>query len=63
MSTPYKRQEMWTQDPEGHNLWHGEAGVIVNAAALEERSSYFDIVRVPSQHAAGTPPTPTPRFV
>lgn len=36
--------EVWTQDGEDQDLWHGPAGVIVNTAALEERKAFFRIV-------------------
>lgn len=35
--------EIWTQDSEDANLWHGPHGVIVNTAALEERKAFYDI--------------------
>lgn len=43
------RQEVWHQDPAEQNLWVGENGLLVNTVALEERASYFEVVRVPVQ--------------
>ena len=40
--------EVWHQDNHSQDLWHGNNGVIVNTAALEERETYFDIIRIPS---------------
>ena len=40
--------EIWTQDIQDPDLWHGNYGVMVNTAALDEREVYFDITRVPS---------------
>ena len=37
--------ETWIQDPEDHDLWHGEHGVIVNTAALEMRKAFYTIVK------------------
>lgn len=47
-----KKTEVWYQDPEDHNLWHGTHGVIVNTAALVEREFFYNITRVV---ASGTP--------
>jgi hypothetical protein len=41
---PQLKVEVWTQDPEETDLWHGPHGVIVNTAALEERKSFFSII-------------------
>ena len=41
-----KETEVWYQDIEDHNLWHGTHGVIVNTPALSEREFYYDILRV-----------------
>lgn len=46
-------QESWQQDPYEIDLWHGANGLIVNTAALEERSYYFNVVRL-------TAPLPLP---
>jgi hypothetical protein len=43
-----KNAEIWYQDPEDANLWHGKYGVIVNTAALNEREFYYTIVRIAS---------------
>jgi hypothetical protein len=42
-----KNTEVWYQDPEDSNLWHGTHGVIVNTAALIEREFFYNIERVP----------------
>jgi hypothetical protein len=47
-----KKSEVWYQDPEDSNLWHGTHGVIVNTAALVEREFFYNITRVV---APGTP--------
>jgi hypothetical protein len=41
-----KKSEVWYQDPEDGNLWHGTHGVIVNTAALVEREFFYNIERV-----------------
>jgi hypothetical protein len=41
-----KNTEVWYQDPEDGNLWHGTHGVIVNTAALLEREFFYNIERV-----------------
>lgn len=56
MSERTRTIEIWRQDPENPDLWHGAHGVIINTAALEERKAYFDIVKL--QHCpaeAGEP--------
>ena len=45
-SSLVKQIECWQQDPDAPDLWHGDAGVILNTAALEERAFYFEVVRV-----------------
>jgi hypothetical protein len=45
----YKTSEVWYQDPENTDFWHGKHRVIVNTAALNEREFYFDIIRF-TQH-------------
>lgn len=45
----YKVSEVWYQDKENPDLWHGKHGVIVNTAALNEREFYFDIIRITVQ--------------
>ena len=47
--TPLKPTEVWHQDSHDADLWHGPHGVILNAAALEEREFYFDVICV-EQH-------------
>ena len=42
-------QEIWRQDVLDADLWHGNKGVIVNSAALQEREVYFEILKVRSQ--------------
>ncbi len=46
-----KASEVWYQDPEESDYWHGEHGVIVNTAALNEREFYYDIIRITAQAA------------
>jgi hypothetical protein len=41
-----KKTEVWYQDLEDGNLWHGTHGVIVNTAALVEREFFYNIERV-----------------
>jgi hypothetical protein len=41
-----KKSEVWYQDLEDGNLWHGTHGVIVNTAALVEREFFYNITRV-----------------
>jgi hypothetical protein len=41
-----KKTEVWYQDVEDGNLWHGTHGVIVNTAALVEREFFYNIERV-----------------
>ncbi len=40
--------EIWTQDIENPELWHGNYGVILNTAALDEREAFFDVTRIPA---------------
>lgn len=50
------KREVWQQLGDGSGLWLGETGVLINTAALEERTYYADIVKV-----VFVPPTaPTP---
>ena len=44
--TEIRPSEVWYQDTDSPDLWHGDHGVIVNTAALEERSFYFNVLRV-----------------
>ncbi len=44
-----KVSEVWQQDPENPDFWHGKHGVIINTAALNEREFYFDIIRLTQQ--------------
>lgn len=48
--------EVWRQIPEDPDLWLGEHGVLVNTAALEERSLYASIVRLPLLPASSSVP-------
>ena len=36
--------ELWCRDAKDSDLWHGEHGVILNTAALEERKAYYNVV-------------------
>jgi hypothetical protein len=45
----YKTSEVWYQDTENVDMWHGKHGVIVNTAALNEREFYYDIIRITTQ--------------
>ncbi|MEZ4607181.1 MAG: hypothetical protein R2865_10395 [Deinococcales bacterium] len=36
--------EIWRRDSVDHDLWHGDHGLIINSAALEERKDYYNIV-------------------
>jgi hypothetical protein len=45
----FKTSEVWYQDQENADMWHGRHGVIINTAALNEREFYFDIIRI-TQH-------------
>jgi len=36
--------EFWRRDPKDSDLWHGEKGLILNTAALEERKAYYNVV-------------------
>jgi hypothetical protein len=40
--------EIWTQDIENPDLWHGNYGVMLNTAALNEREAFFEVTRVPA---------------
>jgi hypothetical protein len=44
-----KVSEVWYQDLENADLWHGKHGVIVNTAALNEREFFYDIIRITVQ--------------
>lgn len=39
--------EVWRQDTDNQDLWHGDNHLIVNTAALQEREAYYEIVRIP----------------
>lgn len=45
-NNPIKPAELWYQDPEDTNLWHGKHGMIINTSALDEREFYYTIIRV-----------------
>ncbi len=36
--------ELWRRDAKDLDLWHGENGLILNTAALEERKAYYNVV-------------------
>lgn len=42
--TPQLAIEIWTQDADDSQLWHGPAGVIVNTSALEERKAFYQVI-------------------
>lgn len=42
----FRPLEVWRQDPQDDDLWHGDNGVIVNGAALRQREAFFDVVRL-----------------
>lgn len=44
--TELRPSEVWYQDSDSPDLWHGDNGVIVNTAALDERDFYFNVLRV-----------------
>ncbi len=46
--TQVKTFEVWRQDTQDQDLWHGTKGVIINSEALAERQVYFEIIRVPA---------------
>gem|GEM_PF-4060356 len=41
-----KPLEVWRQDSGDPELWHHANGLIINTAALVERETYFNIVRI-----------------
>lgn len=49
--TLYPRVELWQQLGDS-DLWETESDLIVNTAALEERSAYFEVIRIPSAQSA-----------
>lgn len=49
------KTETWQQDPQEPDLWFGEGGLIVNSAALEERTYYYEVHRVPAQPTVSPP--------
>jgi len=38
------KTELWRRDPKDKDLWHGESGLILNTAALQERKAYYNVV-------------------
>jgi hypothetical protein len=42
----HKDPEVWCQDTDNADLWHGQHGVIVNTAALAEREFYYHVIRI-----------------
>jgi hypothetical protein len=49
----YLETEIWTQDLESPELWHGKYGLMLNTAALDEREAYFDITKVSAMPHTG----------
>ncbi len=47
--TQPKPIEVWQQDSQQQDLWLFTNGIMVNSAALKERESYFDIIRIHNQ--------------
>ncbi|MCA9837991.1 MAG: hypothetical protein KC422_13820 [Trueperaceae bacterium] len=45
--THSKAFEVWRQDTQNSDLWHGPKGVIVNTTALNERHPYYEIITIP----------------
>lgn len=43
------KKEIWYQDASDSDLWVNEQGLIVNTAALEERTPFYEVIRVPQQ--------------
>lgn len=41
-----KHTEVWQQNPESPDFWHGPNGVIINTAALNEREFYYNVIRI-----------------
>lgn len=41
-----KPVETWLQDDQDPDLWHHACGLIVNSAALDERGTYYRLVRL-----------------
>lgn len=48
--------ETWHQDPFDPDCWFGENGLLINTAALDERSVFFEVVRVLSQPTLSAEP-------
>ena len=38
------KTELWRRDAKDSDLWHGEKGLILNTAALQERKAYYNVV-------------------
>jgi hypothetical protein len=49
ISQTLKHSEVWQQDTQNPDLWHGPNGVMINTAALNEREFYYDVLRVRMQ--------------
>jgi hypothetical protein len=49
----YLETEIWTQDLESPDLWHGKYALMLNTAALNEREAYFDVTKVPAMPHLG----------
>ena len=44
-----KHSEVWQQNIEHLDFWHGPNGVIINTAALNEREFYYNVIRITAQ--------------
>lgn len=42
--TVLTKTEFWRRDAKDLDLWHGENGLILNTAALQERKAYYNVV-------------------
>ena len=62
MVSTNKPQETWTQDPEERDLWHGENGVILNTVALDERTVYYEVLRLHHPNDIGKTPASAKSF-
>lgn len=51
----YAPTETWYQDARDADLWHGDYGLIVNTAALDQRAVYFEVIRVSAGHLVTAP--------
>lgn len=46
--TREKQIEIWRQDNNSQDLWHGNNNIMINTSALNEREAYFEVIRIPS---------------